>query len=158
MRPDIIALEVEKLFAAEALERKATGGKRGGTISRRGRNRGVPISAHPYSSDNHAVSHARKKAAEGGKRGGTLAGRGRNRGLLISADPYKPNNHAGQPWVTPARTCYTDPEGRKHYSDVVTWASPERRRAWSEAALTTVWPHLQVPPAREEADRGYCPF
>lgn len=68
---------------------------------------------------------------------------------------------AGQdssPWVTPARTCYTDPEGRKHYSDVVTWATPERRRAWSEAALACVRPYLAAPPAREEVRDDYAPF
>lgn len=64
----------------------------------------------------------------------------------------------GSPWVTPARTCYTDGDGRKHYTDIVTWCSPERRRAWYEAALATVRPHLAAPPAREEAPDGYASF
>ncbi len=40
------------------------GGKRGGTLAGRGRNRGCLNSDNPYKPDNHADSRARKKAAE----------------------------------------------------------------------------------------------
>lgn len=63
----------------------------------------------------------------------------------------------GEPWVTPARAT-RERDGRTSYEDVVTWCSPERRKAWTEMALAAVRPHLQAPPAREEAQDGYCPF
>lgn len=55
---------------AEALGRMTEGGKRGGTISRRGRNKDVLISAHPYFPQQPSRYVGQQASCRGGRRPG----------------------------------------------------------------------------------------
>lgn len=61
------------------------------------------------------------------------------------------------PWVCPPSQAWTDGQGNKRYTDLVEFASPERKRLWQDLALEAVRPHLTAP-ARGEEPGGYSPF